>query len=349
LWNDVSTRKNKGLKRLFLVFIIGGLLFLGGVGALRWVEGSAVEVVHPIRGPAVRAVYATGTVEASVMMPIAARGGARLMELNVDEGSQVNKGQVLARLEDEDLRQSLNELRAREDLARQEYSRNAALMKKNTVSKGAYDKARADWEASKAAVRAAQAQMDYMTLTAPEAGTVIRRDGEVGQLIPANQAVFWLSCCAPLRISAEVDEEDVALVQPGQKVLIRADAFPDRVFQGSVQGITPKGDPVARSFRVRIGFTGDTPLLIGMTAETNIVIRETPDALLVPTEAVAQGQVWVVKEGRLMQREVSTGAVGPKQTEILGGLDNSDWVVARPTEDLLEGQKARTRIVPHGQ
>ncbi len=348
-WNNEHPGKRRGLKRLFLVLVIGTLLLLGGMGVRRWIDDSAVEVIHPVRGPAVQAVYATGTVEATVMMPIAARGSARLMELNVDEGGKVGKGQVLARLEDEELRQTLNELRAREELARQDYARNAALMKKNTVSKGDYDRARADWEAAKAAVRAAQAQMGYMTLTAPEEGTVIRRDGEVGQLIPANQAVFWLACCAPLRVSAEVDEEDIALVQPGQKVLIRADAFPGQIFHGTVQAITPKGDPVARSFRVRIGFSGETPLLIGMTAETNIVIRETQDALLVPSEAVAQGKVWVVNEGRLTQQEVSTGAAGPKQTEILHGLDGADVVVARPAEDLKEGQTVRVKVVAQGQ
>ena len=60
---------------------------------------SSVSVVHPVRGPAVQAVYATGTVEATVMMPIAARSPARLVELNEDEGSEVKKGQILMVLE----------------------------------------------------------------------------------------------------------------------------------------------------------------------------------------------------------------------------------------------------------
>ena len=70
----------------------------------------------------------------------------------------------------------------------------------------------------------------------------------------------------------EIDEEDIPLVSPGQQVLIGADAFPDRVFEGRVQEITPKGDPIARSFRVRIALSGDTPLRTGMTADCNILI-----------------------------------------------------------------------------
>lgn len=67
-----------------------------------------------------------------------------------------------------------------------------------------------------------------MTLLAPAAGRIIRRDGEFGQLIEAGHKLFWISCCDQLRVSAEVDEEDIPLVKPGQKVLIRADAFPGR-------------------------------------------------------------------------------------------------------------------------
>src|SRR5690606_24661917 len=147
-------------------------------------------------------------------------------------------------------------------------------------------KTRSEWEAARAASEKAAAAVSFMKLIAPEAGRIIRRDGESGQLIPANQPVFWLSCCAPLRVSAEVDEEDIARVQPGQKVLIRADAFPGKTYEGKVQSITPKGDPVTRTYRVRIALVEETPLLIGMTAETNIILRENEHALLIPASAL---------------------------------------------------------------
>ena len=112
----------------------------------------------------------------------------------------------------------------------------------------------------------------------------------MGDFIPVNQPVFYLAKAGvPLRISADVDEEDIPLVKVGQKVLIRSDAFPSRVFTGEVLEITPKGDPVARSYRVRIELPADTALMIGMTAETNIVTAEKQDALLVPASAVSGG------------------------------------------------------------
>jgi membrane fusion protein, multidrug efflux system len=328
------------------------LLFAGAAVALAllWkgfgaVNGDALEVTRPVRGDAVQAVYATGTVEASVMMPIAARTGARLMALNVDEGSEVTEGQVLAQLEDDDLLHTLEQLKAREDYTRKEYERATSLIKKKFISAEELDRARSEWEAASASVRAAEAQASYLRLVAPADGRIIKRDGEVGQMIPANQPVFWLSCCAPLRISAEVDEEDIALVQPGKPVLIRADAFPGKTFNGKVQSITPKGDPVARSYRVRIEFAEETPLLIGMTAETNIIVREDKGALLVPAGALDGDTVWRVEDGNLKKVPVMAGARGEKQAAIVSGISEQDRIVVRADARLKEGESVRTRLV----
>jgi RND family efflux transporter MFP subunit len=289
-------------------------------------------------------VYATGTVEAAVMLPIAPRITARLVALHVDEGMAVKKDQVLAELENQDLQQSIKELQAKEMFAAEDYQRKKGLKARGVISQSDYDRSRTDWEAAKAAVAHAVAELSFMKLIASADGRIIRRDGEVGQLIPANQPVFWLTCCSELRISAEVDEEDIALVQPDQKVLIRADAFPDQVFHGEVQSITPKGDAVARSYRVRIGLTEKTPMMIGMTAETNIIIRETDDALLAPSSAIVQGKLWLVEHETLVQRDIVTGAKGLRQTEIRDGISNNDLIVLNPTPNLTSGQKVRVRL-----
>lgn len=317
------------------VLVIGGITLAGRLGE------PPVAVTHPVVGPAVQAVYATGTVEATVMMPIAARAPARLMELKVDEGSNVTKDQVLASLEDVDLQNALRELKAREEYAKGEFERKEALVKRGFAAKDAYEQAKSAWEAAKASTARAEAEINFLKLTAPADGRIIRRDGEVGQMIPANQPVFWLSCCAPLRISAEVDEEDIALVQPGQDVLIRADAFPGKTFPGKVQAITPKGDPVARSYRVRISFSEETPLLIGMTAEVNIVIHESKEALLVPASAVVSNQLWLVKDGALTEQHVTTGAKTPDRVEITEGVTAKDQVVIKP-EGMEAGKRIRT-------
>jgi RND family efflux transporter MFP subunit len=144
-----------------------------------------------------------------------------------------------------------------------------------------------------------------------------------------------------LRISAEVDEEDIAQVRPGQEVLIRSDAHPSRIFHGKVQAITPKGDPVARSYRVRISLPADTPLMIGMTTETNIVLRQGEHALLLPAGAVQQGKVWRVENGRLHPNNVTVGAKGATEIEILEGVGDGDWIVTAPSPSLQAGQHVR--------
>ena len=327
------------------VILLVVCLLVGGGAAISWLERDGVDVIHPHRGLAVQAVYATGTVEPSVMLPIAPRIAARLMELHVDEGVTVKKDQLLARMEDQDLSQKIRELQTREAFAKKEFERRQALLKQRIISNSEHDRARAEWKAAEAAVDRATAESDFMKLVAPADGRIIRRDGEIGQLISANQPVFWLSCCTQLRISAEVDEEDIALVQPRQKVLIRTDAFPDQTYEGFVQNITPKGDPVSRSYRVRIGFSEETPLMIGMTAETNIIIRETPEALLLPSSAVMQGNVWLVEEDRLSKRKVSIGAKGIKETEILSGIEADDVIVLKPEDELQEGLKISPLMV----
>jgi RND family efflux transporter MFP subunit len=166
-----------------------------------------------------------------------------------------------------------------------------------------------------------------MTLTAPAACQVISRDGEVGQFIAANAPIFWLACSDKLRVSAQVDEEDIRLVRPGQQVAIRADAFAGRVFFGKVTEITPKGDPVGRSYRVRIGLPEGTPLKIGMTVENNIVIQERKSALLLPSDAVANGQVWIVRDGHAYRQSVATGVRSGQWVEVVRGLSRGDKVL----------------------
>lgn len=330
-------RRRRGSKWLAGAVLV---LALVGLATWRWLS-PRVAVVHAHRGLAIEAVYATGTVEPTIMLPIAARITARLVELDVDEGARVRAGQQLARLEDTDLASNLAQLRPQEAFAQAEYRRYAALLPRGLVARTQYDKVRSDWLASRSAVERAAAELRYARLLAPTAATVIRRDGEIGQLMAPGSTVFWLAVDSPPRVTADVDEEDIARVTPGQAVLIRADAFPGRVFQGRVHSVTPKGDPTGRSYRVRISIDGSTPLQIGMTAEVNIIVRRHADALLLPDSALVGDRVWVVREGRLQSRRVEIGIRAERQVEITAGLSADDAVVAQPVEGLRANAKVR--------
>lgn len=302
----------------------------GCAGALAWylLRPPPLAAVKPHLGPAIVAVYASGTVEASVMLPVAPRVGGRLIMLVNDEHAQVHRGDVLARLEAEDVSASVAQLAADAAFARTDYERNQRLVKEGAVARQVYDRSYATWRAAEGGLHQAQVQAGFMTLRAPGDCLVIQRDGEAGQYIAANTPIFWLSCNGRLRISALVDEEDVALVRPGQKAFIRADAFSGRIFEADVAEVTPRGDPVGRSYRVRIGLPRDTPLKIGMTTESNILVRRTESALLLPSAAVSDGEVWKVVQGRAQHVPVVTGAKEKAWTEIVSGVSLGDIVLA---------------------
>ena len=316
-------------------------IIVATAGAAWFFMPPAVEVISPIRGPAVEAVYATGTVEASALVPIAGRITGRIAEIAVKEGEEVSNDQVLLRFEDDDALQTLRQLEAQEVLAKKELDRVTTLRDHGNAAQSAYDRAFAEWQAASAARSGASVQVGYRTVTSPGAGRIVKRDAEVGQLVTANQPVLWLSADDRIRITTSIDEEDVARVRVGQPVLIRADAFPQQVFDGRVASVTPMGDPVARNYRVRIELQGGTPLLIGMTADTNIILRNEANALLVPNNAIADGAVWTVVDDRLVRKPVAVGVKGSERTEILTGLSDTDRIAVPPSAGFKAGERIR--------
>ncbi len=328
--------------------MIVGVALLGA--ASWWGYGKAVpravEAVSLHRGPAINAVYATGTVEPTVMISLSPKMTARLTELKADEGQRVKKGDVLATFEDADYAATIEQLQAQVDLAQKELDRKDQLVKRKFISPEAHDQAMAALATAQAALKQAEAQRDYLKLYAPEDATIIRRDGEVGEVITASgDPVFTLSSDnAPLRISAEVDEEDIVHVKTGQKVMIQADAFPDQTFEGKVIAITPKGDSVSRSYRVRIGMENDPPLMIGMTAETNIIFEETDSALLLPLKTIGgKSEVQKVENGQIKLQKVTLGIEGKDAAQIKDGIGEGDKVVSPFNPALKDGDRIRVK------
>ncbi|WP_374437482.1 efflux RND transporter periplasmic adaptor subunit [Inhella sp.] len=311
---------------------------------LWWQRPTPVQLVGPTRGEAIEAVFATGSVEPVLQLPVAPRVGGRVIELLVDEGQAVKKGQLLARLETAELEAQLQELAARERQAQLALDRVETLVKQNFMAASEADRTRAERDAVRAQIERVRAQRAYALLQAPVAGLVLRRDAEPGQFFAAGQPLLYLGDALKLRVSAEVDEEDIPRVQPGMPVVLRAQALGPQVFEGKVDSITPRGDPVARSYRVRIALAAPPAALrVGMTVDANLIAARRADALLLPTAAVLKGQVWQVVEGRARALKVQVGAAGNGRVEIRSGLAADAQVIAKP-EALVEGQ--RVRVAP---
>ncbi|MGE5452945.1 MAG: efflux RND transporter periplasmic adaptor subunit [Acidobacteriota bacterium] len=328
---------------------IAGVVVLAAAagGAYAWRQRPLdVALAQPTRGPAVDAVYAAGSIEPTVTQPIASKVMGRLTAILADEGDTVRKGQVLARLEAGDLQSTVDEAQARLKLAQAQFARTQELVKQRFVAPVELDRVQADLDAAQATVKRTQALRDVLTLVAPADGTVLKRDGEVGQVIPAGQVLMTMACCAPLRATVDVDEEDIGRVYKGQRVVLRADALPGQTLQGQVSDITPKGDPVSRSYRVRIQLSRTQGLLAGMTVEANLIVTQRDKALLVPSTAVQKDAhqkdaVWVTQNGRAHRQPIQVGIAGTSKTEVLSGLSDGAHVVTLPPPDLAEGRAIR--------
>ena len=145
----------------------------------------------------------------------------------------------------------------------------------------------------------------------------------------------------PLRIDADVNEEDMPRVKVGQKVLLRHDGFPGQALEAAVDDITPKGDPQTKTFRVYLALPNETPLRIGMSVEANIVIAARENALVVPAEAIFNGAVDRVADGVVARTPVKTGVRGVRLVEVLAGLDEGARVISPARRDLKDGARVR--------
>lgn len=310
-----------------------------------------VETAQPRRGTAIDAVYATGVVEpvdSSRVGPVAA---GRVERLLADVGDRVQRGQVLATLDDQQVQHKLEEAQARLALAEREEARQRALIGRGAASEQALQRTESEAVQARAAMEAVRAQVADMRIVAPLDGVVISRDVDVGQSLAASSKAFVVAAPGRLRIAADVDERDIPRIRLGAAVAARAEGFPGRVFSSTVSRIYDSADSGTRTFRIEALLGADAPLRPGMTVDVNIVLSERAEALLVPATSIVRGPprggrpgaaaVWVVRDGRLRRVPIEAGATGPQWVEILGGLDQADQVVAMPPQSLAEGRRAR--------
>jgi RND family efflux transporter MFP subunit len=328
------------LKRLVLLAALGGAA-LGGWWYLTLppqVQATAVAVT----GPAVQAVYATGTVEPVTWARIGPAVKGRIIAMEAEEGQRVEPGAVLARLDPTVIEAQMREAEARASFLREEAQRLRTLAAREIIARAALDRAESEARAAEAVVETFRRRLADTILRAPMGGIVLRRDGEIGEVVDTTATVFVVGELRPLRVTAEVDEEDIPRVHPGQRVLMRADAFEGEVLPGRVSDITPAGDPRLKVYRVRIALPDDTRLRIGMTVEANIIVRETEHAVLVPDAAVSGGAVWVLEGERVRRVPVVTGVRGSRRVEIREGLSAGARVVLDPSPRLVDGGRVRT-------
>lgn len=299
---------------------------------------ASVMVAAPTRGDAAEIVYASGSVEPRNWAKVAPVVRERIVEQCDCEGARVTQGDVLAKLDDSEGRAALSELEARQALAQEEFRRLTVLAEKRAASQQALDQAQSALGQIEALVAGQKARLETYIMRAPSAGVVLRQDGEVGEVAELGTVLFWVGEPKPLLVVAEVNEEDIPRVKVGQRSLLKSDAFPRQDLDAVVDSITPKGDPVTKTYRVRFRLPDDTPLRIGMSTDVNIVIRVAKNALLIPSAAIEGNNVFVVEDGKAVRREIRTGIRGTNGFEVLSGLDAKARVISPYPADLADGK-----------
>ncbi len=332
--------------RRFLIFAAIALTLAAAAGWWAYGRAPQVTAVSVTRGTAVEIVYATGGVEPVTWAKVASLVRGRISYICHCEGQAVKIDDVLAQLDASEVKAQLKELRARHEFLKKELDRVSELITRGSATTQAYQRASMELEQVQGLIAVQNERISEYTIRSPMDGVVLRRDGETGEIAEVGQVLFRVGVPAPLQVVAEVNEEDIPRVKIAQTVLFRTDAFPDRRLEGKVREITPMGDVAAKTFRIKIALPDDTPLKPGMSVEANIVTREKPNALLIPTDALQEAAVFVVDGARVRKRAVEIGIRGTRQAEVVAGLKEGERVASPAPTGLKDGARVRVTGAP---
>src|SRR5712692_7207634 len=304
-----------------------------------------VTTAVAIRAPVSEAIYGTGTVEPERWAKVVPLQRRRLVELCRCEGQAVKAGQVLGRQDDAEERSALHQLEINNEQLERDLNRALRDRDKSEAAKTEYEQRSTQFEDSKSRINAQNVRLDALVLRAPLDGMVLRRDGEVGEIVGPTDVLFWVGPPAPMQVVAEINEEEITRIAAGQKAFLRSEAFPTQALRATVSQITPKGDPTRKTFRVYLLLPRDTPLRIGMTVEVNIIYREKTAAIVVPNEAVSGNAVQVVSDGKVQRVPVTVGIRGSRNVEIIGNVSKDTTVLSPARADLADGTRVRVENV----
>ena len=310
-----------------------------------------------------------GTVEACLRTRLSTIMGGRIEFLGVKEGDKVKKGQLLLKLwnDDQKAQQTLAEAQRASSTQRvkevcttaasslREAERQTSLRARGYVSEAREDAARSEADARRAAcdtaradivqadarIRVTKVEQGRMTLYAPFDGTVAKIVGELGEYstpsppgVPTPPAIDLIddSC---LYVKAPMDEVDAPKIRAGLPVRVSLDALPKQPLAGKVRRVAPYVSAVekqARTVDVEVDFEmpASGRLLVGYSADVEIVLGGRQNVLRVPTAALVEGaRVMVLNadSGTLEERKVKTGIANWEFTEIVEGLAEGERIV----------------------
>lgn len=330
-------------------------------------KGIVAETVSNTRSGSVKACR-----RSNLSLPL----GGQISQVNVTEGDIVKAGQLLMMLANDDIKASIEQANAliiaselNQDRAcilsesdQHEYMRQKQLISQGLSTEELVDLAHAKARASAASCSASKAQvvqqeanlrMNQATLAktmlyAPFDGIVAEVNGEVGEFAtPSPPGIATLPLVDLINdncfyISAPMDEVDAGRLVVGQTVNVTIDAYRQQAFPGVLKRIAPYVfalEKQARTVEVEANIENkeQLPLLVGYSADMEVIIARRDKVLRIPTEALFdQNKVYVIEDNVLLQKQIETGLSNWRYTEVMSGLKVNDQIVTSTTQSGLE-------------
>ncbi len=323
------------------------------------VEVTTVKPIVNVANPPL--LTATGYLVADKQSKITPKISGKVVQLPIDTGYKVHRGDVLAVLESTNLQAMLDEAQANLDQAQREFARQSALYKQGIASKSLLDAAEAQLKTARARVDQIKINMQDMIVRAPFDGTIATKNTEVGEVIssvtmgqvagtlPAG-AICTIVDLKTLKVQADVNEGNIGQLHAGQPAEVSVDAFPNQKFKGQLTQIIPTADRAKAVVQVKVAILNPIDGLLPemsasvsflQTARTDQELQE-PAKIWLPTAAVIDGRVATVDpQLRVTMKRVETGVVRDGRVEIKSGLREGDRVVTDGADKLKDGELVR--------
>ncbi|HMC53955.1 MAG TPA: efflux RND transporter periplasmic adaptor subunit [Gemmatimonadaceae bacterium] len=309
-----------------------------------------VEVAAAIRDTVVDAIAATGQIEAIQSIELRPEVSGRITDLLVREGQEVGAGTALFKVDDAELKAQVAQAEAERQLARQALERTKQLIAQNASSTSDLEQAEAKSRGADANYDLLKTRLDRTLVRAPFAGVIGRRLVSIGTYVSPQTPLITLQSVNPQHASFDVPERYADRLRRGQLVSFQVAALPGKNFSGEVVFVDPVVSLPGRTILIKARVpNNEHQLQAGMFIEARLATNIRPNAVVVPEDALLPMQgatfVWVVKEGKATQRQVTVGVRTAGWAEVQSGVEAGDQVVVGGLERLFPNAPVMARVV----
>lgn len=300
----------------------------------------AVKVQAAKLAPHTASEEVVGTVRSKLRAMVEAKVSGRVLEYTATPGAMVKAGDLLARLDVQEIQAKVDQAKAMLDQANRDFDRQKQLIASNATTRQEYDAADARVKVATAAVSETETMLGYAKVTAPFDGVVTRKLADVGDLAMPGKPLLEIEAPTALRFEADLPEAILDRVTMGAKMLVKV-ASVSGPLEAVVSEIAPVADPVSRTFQVKLDLPKADGLRTGQFGRVSVPVAEVKLLLVPKSTVMKRGQMellFVAKNGKALLRLVKTGKSLDGQVEILSGLEEGEQVVISDVAKIADGQ-----------